>query len=262
MKISQAIFLGIIQGLTEFLPISSSGHLVFFQSLFGMKAPQLFFDVMLHFGTLLAVLLYFRKDISGLLRGIGSTVTQRGRNEGGMILFIWILVASLPTGLMGILFKDWFESFFAQPKTVGAMLLVTGMTLWLTRWTKQEGRDLTKMRWMDALLIGVAQGLAIIPGISRSGATISAALFLGLNRQLAGRFSFLLSIPAILAATVLELRKVDSVSEIHIASFGATIAFLIGLLSLAFLMKVIQKGTLHHFSYYCWGFGMLMILIV
>lgn len=217
---------------------------------------------MLHFGTLLAVVIYFRRDLVSIFRGIGSTFTKRGKNEEGSILLIWILVASLPTGLMGILFKDWFETLFAQPKTVGAMLLVTGMTLWLTRWTKQEGRDLIKMRWRDAILIGVAQGLAIIPGISRSGATISAALFLGLNRKLAGRFSFLLSIPAILSATVLELRKIDSLLEIHIISLGTAIAFLMGLLSLAFLMKVIQKGKLHHFSYYCWGIGMLMILTV
>jgi len=227
-----------------------------------MKEPQLFFDVMLHFGTLLAVVIYFRRDLVGILRGIGSTFIKRGKNEEGAILFIWILVASLPTGLMGILFKDWFETLFAQPKIVGAMLLVTGIFLWLTRWTKQEGRDLTKMRWTDAILIGVAQGMAITPGISRSGATISAGLYLGLNRQLAGRFSFLLSIPAILGATVLELRKVDSISEVHIASLGTAIAFLIGLLSLAFLMKVIQKGKLYHFSYYCWGIGMLMILVV
>lgn len=227
-----------------------------------MKEPQLFFDVMVHFGTLLAVIIYFRRDLIGILRGIGSTFIKRGKNEEGSILLIWILVASLPTGLMGIFFKDWFESLFVQPKTVGGMLLVTGTILYLTRWAQKEGRNLTTMRWIDAILVGVAQGIAIIPGISRSGATISAGLFLGLNRELAGRFSFLLSIPAILAATVLELRKADSISEVHIASLGTAIAFLTGLLSLAFLMKVIQKGKLHHFSYYCWGVGMLMILVV
>ncbi len=216
---------------------------------------------MLHFGTLLAVVIYFRRDLSDIIRGIGSTVTGKKEKEEGAKFFFLILVASLPTGLMGILFKDWFESLFAQPKTAGAMLLVTGSILFLTRWAKKEGRPLTKMRWIDALLIGVAQGIAIIPGISRSGATISMGLFCGLNRGLAGRFSFLMSIPAILGATSLELRNVDTLSELQVVSIGTAFAFLIGLLSLAFLMKVIQQGKLHHFSYYCWAIGALMILL-
>ncbi len=249
-----------VQGLTEFLPISSSGHLVFFQSLFGMKEPQLFFGVMLHFGTLLAVVIYFRKDLRDILRAVGSTVTGKRNHDEGTKLFFLILVASIPTGLMGILFKDWFESLFAQPNIVGGMLFFTGTILFLTRWTRQEGRGLTKMRWTDAFLIGVAQGIAIIPGISRSGATISMGLLFGLNRELSGRFSFLLSIPAILGATFLELREVDSIPELQAASMGAVIAFLTGILSLAFLMKVVQKGKLHHFSYYCWGLGVIMIL--
>lgn len=261
MSLSHAIFLGIVQGLTEFLPISSSGHLVFFQSLFGMKEPQLFFDVMLHFGTLLAVVIYFRRDIGGIIRGIGSTVTGKRKNEEGTRLFFLILVASIPTGLMGILFKDWFESLFSKPNIVGGMLLITGSILWLTRWVKREGGSLEKMRWIDAILIGVVQGVAIIPGISRSGATISMGLFCGLNRELAGRFSFLLSIPAILGAMLLELWKVDSMPELQAVSIGTAMAFLAGFLSLAFLMKVIQMGKIYNFSYYCWGIGVVMIFL-
>ncbi|MBM4277773.1 MAG: undecaprenyl-diphosphate phosphatase [Deltaproteobacteria bacterium] len=262
MNIFHAIFLGVIQGLTEFLPISSSGHLVFFQSLFGMKEPQLFFDVMLHFGTLLAVMVYFRRDISGIIRGIGSMLTGKGKNEEGIKFFFWILVASIPTGLMGILFKDWFESLFSKPKIVGGMLLITGSILYLTRWAKREDKYLEKMNWVDALLIGVAQGIAIIPGISRSGATISMGLFCGLNRELAGTFSFLLSIPAILGATILEMRKIQSVSEILPALLGMGVAFGVGSLSLTFLIKIIKAGKLSNFSYYCWAMGLLMLFLV
>ncbi|MBM4338000.1 MAG: undecaprenyl-diphosphatase UppP [Deltaproteobacteria bacterium] len=258
----QAIFLGMVQGLTEFLPISSSGHLVFFQSLFGMKEPQLFFDIMLHFGTLLAVAIYFRRDISGIIRGIESLVTGKRKNEEGIKLFFLIIVASIPTGLMGFLGKDWFESLFSRPSIVGGMLLVTGSFLWLTRWVKREDRRLEKMSWIDAILIGVAQGIAIIPGISRSGATISMGLFCGLNRELAGRFSFLLSIPAIVGATLLEIRKIQSVSEISLPLIGMAVAFGVGLLSLTLLMRIIKTGNLSNFSYYCWAIGLLMLFLV
>ncbi len=245
--------------MTEFLPISSSGHLVFFQSYFGLKEPRLFFDVMLHFGTLLAIIVYFRRDLLGILRDMASSATGRKNGEGIKCLF-WILVATIPTGLIGFLLKNWLESLFTQPKTVGAMLIVTGTLLFLTRWAKKEGRHLEQMEWRDALLIGLAQGIAIIPGISRSGATIATALFCGLNREWAGRFSFLLSIPAILGATLLELYQVNSTTELQAVSIGTVIAFLSGLLSLAFLMKVIQKGKLFHFSYYCWAMGGVMVL--
>lgn len=261
MSIPQAILLGIIQGMTEFLPISSSGHLVFFQSLFGLKEPQLFFDIMLHFGTLLAVIIYFRRDISIILHGIASSVTERKRNGDGKKLFFLIVIASIPTGLIGLLFKDWFESLFSKPNIVGGMLLMTGSILWLTRWIKREGRFIEKMRWVDAILIGLAQGAAIIPGISRSGATISMGLFCGLNRELAGRFSFLLSIPAILGATLLEFQKVDLLPDLQIVLIGTITAFGAGFLSLSFLMKIIQKGKMFHFSYYCWAIGIFILLM-
>lgn len=251
-----------VQGLTEFLPISSSGHLVFFQSLFGMEEPRLFFNVMLHFGTLLAVVVYFRTDLRKIFHGIGSMATGKRKNEEGIRLLFWILVATIPTGLIGLLLKDWFESLFSKPNIVGGMLLVTGLILYLTRWVKREDRHLEKMKWIDAILIGMAQGIAIIPGISRSGSTISTGLYLGLNRELAGRFSFLLSIPAILGATLLEIREFQSISEISTALIGMVTAFGVGMLSLTFLMKIIKTGKISHFSYYCWGMGLLMFLLV
>lgn len=257
----QAIFLGVVQGLTEFFPVSSSGHLVFFQSLFGIKEPPIFFDVMLHVGTLLAVVVYLRREILQIIQGVGAAL--QGKNEGrdGLRMFLWMVVASVPTGLMGIILKDWFESVFSQPRFVGFMLLVTGLILWLTRWVKREGKDIRKMRWLDALLIGIAQGVAIIPGISRSGSTISAGLFLGLDRVLAGKFSFLLSIPAILGAALLESRKIGSAGDVGTILMGTGVACVVGYFSLKILMKIITIGKVSHFSYYCWAMGLVMLLL-
>ena len=249
-----------VQGLTEFIPVSSSGHLVFFQSLFGLKEPQLLFDIMLHLGTLMAVVVYFRKDLWKMAQGIIEAIKTREVNPSAN-LFLWITLATIPTGLMGVFLKDWFESLFSMPQVVGLMLLVTGLFLWLTRLTGGAGRTVEKMTWIDSILIGIAQGVAIIPGISRSGATISAGLFRGLDRELAGKFSFLLSIPAILGATILHIRKLGTQGEMGFSLLGMAVAFGVGLLSLKFLMKVIKRGKLHRFSYYCLGMGLLIILL-
>jgi undecaprenyl-diphosphatase len=262
MTLGHAIFLGIVQGITEFLPISSSGHLVFFQSLFGLKEPPIFFDVMLHLGTLLAVVVYFWADILEILQGVGATLRRKEGGKQGTYFLLWIIVATIPTGLIGLLFKDWFESFFSQPKLVGGMLLITGFFLWLTRWTKKEGRKIMTMGWMDSILIGIAQGIAIIPGISRSGATISTGVFCGLDRELSGKFSFLLSIPAILGATVLEFRKIDSFEDFSTILLGTVIAFGVGILSLTALMKINKIGKISSFSYYCWIIGIGIIIFI
>jgi undecaprenyl-diphosphatase len=251
----------VVQGLTEFLPISSSGHLVFFQSLFGIEEPRLFFDVMLHLGTLLAVVVYFRTDIWKIVQGLKTKLKKKEEGKEGVKLFIWIILATIPTGLMGFFLKDWFESLFSKPKVVGGMLLITGSVLWLTRWAKREGRSLAQMGWIDAILIGVAQGIAIIPGISRAGLTISTGLFLGLDRELSGKFSFLLSIPAILGATLLEFRKINVGQELWATLIGTSIAFGVGVLALTFLMKIIKMGKISNFSFYCWGVGVVMIFL-
>ncbi len=247
--------------MTEFLPISSSGHLVFFQSLFGMEGPHLFFDVMVHFGTLLAVLIFFRRDISNIASDLPTLFKKEKRDSQHLRLLLWIILGSIPTGLLGVFLGDWFESLFSKPGVVGGMLLITGLILYLTRWAKKEEKNIDKMTWLDAILIGIAQGIAITPGISRSGATISTGLFLGLNRELSGKFSFLLSVPAILGATLLEARKMGMATETWPAFLGMAAAFLVGLFSLTFLMKVIRMGKIGSFSYYCFGLGILMILL-
>jgi undecaprenyl-diphosphatase len=230
--------------------------------LFGLKEPPIFFDVMLHLGTLLAVVVYFRADIWGIIKGIISILKRKEENREMVRLFLWIILATIPTGLMGILFKDWFESFFSKPKIVGMMLIVTGLVLWLTRWVKKDGKPIGRIGWLDTILIGIAQGLAIIPGISRSGATISTGLFCGLNRELSARFSFLLSIPAILGATLLEMDKVKSVGTLWTTLMGSAIAFGMGILALNLLIKIIRMGKISNFSYYCWGLGILIILFL
>jgi undecaprenyl-diphosphatase len=207
-----------------------------------MKEPPILFDVMLHLGTLLAVVVYFWTDIREIVHGIVATLSGKGGKQEGAKLFLWILVATLPTGLMGFFLKDWFET--------------------LTRWTKKEGRKITKMGWIDSILIGIAQGMAIIPGISRSGATISTGLFCGLDRQLSAKFSFLLSIPAILGATLLELKKIDSTQEFWAILIGTIVAFGVGLLSLTFLIKINKMGKISNFSYYCWIIGIAIIIIM
>jgi undecaprenyl-diphosphatase len=250
----------VVQGLTEFIPVSSSGHLVFFQSLFGLREPQIFFDIVLHLGTLMAVVVFFRQDIWKMVHGIRQSLKEKEIHPSARLL-LWMILATIPTGLMGIFLKGWFESLFSKPKMVGGMLLITGLFLGLTRLAKKEGRTIERMTWIDSVLIGIAQGIAIIPGISRSGATISAGLFRGLDRELAGRFSFLLSIPAILGAIVLEFRKIGPSEQVGLSLLGMAVAFGVGLFSLRFLMKVIKSGKLHNFSYYCWGMGILIILL-
>ncbi len=142
------------------------------------------------------------------------------------------------------------------------MLLITGLLLWLTRWAKRDGRKIAEMRWVDSILIGIAQGMAIIPGISRSGATISAGLFCGLDRELSAKFSFLLSIPAILGATILEFRKINSFQEIWTLLIGTAIAFGVGIVFLTFLIKINKIGKISNFSYYCWIIGISIIIIM
>jgi len=218
--------------------------------------------VMLHLGTLFAVVVYFRTDIWEIVQGLGATLTGKGGNLSGRRLFLWIILATVPTGLIGFIFKDWFEILFSKPKLVGGMLLVTGLVLWLTRFTKKEGRPIGKMGWIDSILIGIAQGMAIIPGISRSGATISTGLFCGLDRELSGKFSFLLSIPAIFGATLLEFRKIGSVQELGTILIGTIVAFGVGILSLTLLLRINKIGKISYFSYYCWIIGFAIIILM
>ena len=270
--IRYAVVLGVIQGLTEFLPVSSSGHLVLFQNLFGLKEPEIFFDVSLHVGTLAAICVFFFKDLREIATTLFSVSTWSAR-EGSVWkrlcrkpeirLFGLILVGTLPTGFLGLLFRPMAAKAFSSILVVGTMLLVTGMLLWLTRGLKRGGRNAAQLTILDALFIGTIQGLAILPGISRSGSTIAMGLFRGIDRETAARYSFLLSIPAILGAMALEMGEAvaSGFPPMRVVLLGSFIAAVVGYGSLRILVHLVKKGDLHAFAPYCWLLGGVAIAI-
>jgi undecaprenyl-diphosphatase len=245
------ILLGIIQGLTEFLPVSSSGHLVIFQRLFSVP-HSIAFDVVVHLATGLAVMVYFRKDILELF------TTKRK--------MLWLIaVGTVMTGILGLGFKDFFESLFSSVLAVGCFLLLTGLVIVLGEWLGKGRRKLEEMNIWDAVLIGLAQGCAIAPGLSRSGTTISASLGRNLDRTLAARFSFLLSIPAILGAGLVQSKAIVAAGTVGIGIWplvlGFVAAFVSGLIAIKIFMNIIQRTSLRAFAYYCFALGALVILI-
>ncbi len=270
MNLIQAVVLGVVQGLTEFLPISSSGHLVLFQQMFGLKEPALFFDVSVHVGTLVAVILFFRREIGGIFIALfrflmsvidGKTKPSDFRKNPEVKIATLIVAGSIPTAIIGLFFKSHTETIFSSITIVGCMLLVTGALLWFTKRIKKEGSDIQGFTFYHALFIGTVQGLAILPGMSRSGSTIAAGVFSGIERNLSARFSFLLSIPAILGAEILSIKDLQNTANVDfmITLAGTITAFVIGYLSLKILMFVVNKGQLHLFAGYCWIVGLIAI---
>jgi undecaprenyl-diphosphatase len=262
----EAILLGTVQGLTEFLPVSSSGHLVLFQSLFGMEEPELFFDVSVHVGTLLAVCVFFWEDLRQIGRTLFSRSTwqaadvgrlQRWREIPEMRLLGLIFIGSIPTVLLGLAFRPLATMFFSSIRLVGVMLFITGILLWLTRGLQRGGRDTAELTLWDGLCVGIMQGLAILPGISRSGSTIAVGLFKGLDRETAARYSFLLSIPAIVGAMVLELAGTGlrGASALGPTAVGTCVAGAVGYGALKTLIGLVKRGELYIFSFYCWLVG-------
>lgn len=260
MTIWEALFLGLVQGLTEFLPVSSSGHLVITQFLLGVKEPGITFEVFVHFGTLGSIFWVFYPDIKKLV--IAGLFLNDDRVSRKMLFLI--IMGCIPTGIIGIAFQPFFVGLFDSILTVGIMLLVTGSILWLINWKVPGRKTVEKMKVSDALVVGLFQGFAIIPGISRSGSTISAALFRELNRETAIKYSFLLALPAILGATVLECRELLTAGPESIAvaplALGTAVAFASGVFAIRALINVLNTGKLHYFSYYCWMVGSLVIL--
>lgn len=267
MSIPQALCLGLLQGITEFLPVSSSGHLVLVQHLFGLREPELLFDIVVHAGTLGAVLVMFRADLLGMIRDLrqirplqAGTWAAAGNRPGEGARLLWLLVlGSTPTALIGALFRDTFEGLFASAPTVGLALWATGLLLLWSRWARHWKMDLPTP--LDALLVGLAQGVAITPGISRSGATIVASLLRGLKPELAFRFSFLLSIPAILGAMGLEVFHLGAWQhDWQVLMVGFLSAFVVGCAALKILLAVVGRGRLFYFAPYCFAVGTLVIV--
>lgn len=249
----EVFILAVVQGLTEWLPVSSSGHLVITQKALGLNLP-LIYSVMLHVGTLIVVLTVFRKDIAEIIRAL---VKRDFETEEGKKLAVFIAVGSLPTAIIGFIFHDFLKSLFSNLLAVGLALLITGCVLFFSE--KRIGNR--KMGVLDSLLIGLAQAIAIIPGVSRSGVTISTGLLRKVNKATAFKYSFLLSIPAIIGATVMESRELTVGNVDMVPLFlGTIISMIVGYTSLKLLQNIVINEKIHHFAYYCWTAGLAIIL--
>lgn len=257
--VKYTIILGIIQGLTEFLPISSSGHLALLENILQMERPGLLFNVLLHFGTLISVLYVFRRRIWLLI------ISPFSRDENFRFLLL-IIVATLPTAVMGFLLESWVERAFEGVLIVGINLMLTGGLLYLVERARQGEKEIVSMSFLEATLIGIMQGFAIFPGVSRSGFTIAMGMLIGLRREIAAEFSFILAIPAILGATLLEGIEASRNPTLHgdlLSSYalGTLLACLTGILAIRFLLKILRERRLDLFSYYCWGVGIIAIAL-
>lgn len=276
MSIFEGIILGLLQGLTEFLPVSSSGHLALGRALFNnpaLRESPLLFDVAVHAATLCAIVIYFRREVWCMIRGGVMTllaVSKRFRPHpnsqaaADRRLFAYVVVASVPTAVGGLLLKDYVEGALQHPVPVGLLLCITGIILFVTRGFRGEGRSLKQMTAWDALIVGIAQTFAVLPGISRSGSTIGTAIVLGLRRKLAARFSFLIAVPAITGAAVIELPGLFSKSAGDLVVptlLGALAAFISGYAAILLLIRVLEKRKLAWFAPYCWVVGILAIVL-
>lgn len=269
MSIWQAMVLGAVQGLTEFLPISSSGHLVIVPALFGWREPGLTFDVLLHIGSLAALLIYFFDDLMDVLRGL------LGRDEEGRKLLYLLLIGTIPAVIAGVLFKDSFDKGFTDAKAAAAQLVITALILvaaelafvYHRRRAGASGarvRTIEDLRTVDAGLIGIAQAVAIIPGISRSGSTIGTGLALRMARDDAARFSFLLSVPALFGAALIEAPGITKGLETGLAAgvVGCLTSLVVSYAAIAGLIRFLKTHTLYPFAAYCVVFGILFYFLV
>ena len=273
MSVFEALILGVVQGITEFLPVSSSGHLVLLQKIFGIEEPALVFDTALHGGTLVAVLVVLRRDIWNICRRIVQPLT------------LYLIIGTIPAVIAALLFKSRIEEAFATASFLGFAFLITSALLIISdrfcKGSKKPGglparldapmpsRTQDEMNWIDALLIGVLQAVAIIPGVSRSGATISGALFRRLDRDFAARFSFLLSIPAILGALVLQLKDLagDGAADTGTGiigplpmAVGVVSACVVAFFSIRLTLKIVREHSLLGFALYTGILGILVLL--
>ena len=258
MDLISSIILGLVQGLTEFLPISSSGHLVLAQKLLGFQGPTVAFDVILHLGTTAAVLIYFRRTIMEIcVSAVSGTQKDYGRRW-----IIMLILATIPTAIIGFAFKDQLEAMFEDPQSLAIQFWITGILLLITDRIRVRANPSDKIKAGQSLIVGVAQGIAIIPAISRSGITIAAGVFSGMNRETAARFSFLLSVPAILGATLLEAGAISQITKPDILpiSIGTLVAFVSGYLAIDLLLKMVVKRDLWVFAVYLLLIGLVALI--
>lgn len=254
-----AIILGIIQGLTEFIPVSSSGHLVILPALFGWQPQGVAFDAVLHLGTLLAVLAYFRDDWIRIARAwLNSALTRRARTADERLAW-YIIIASVPAGVGGMLFEKQFEAVFGQPVVVGYFLILTAGLLIVAEALGRRERPIAELTLFDVIIIGLLQAAAILPGVSRSGSTIAGGLLTGLDRPAAARFSFLLAAPIIFGAGISQLPRALREPDLGLVSLalGFVVAAGVGYVCIAFLLRYLRRGTLYPFAAYCLLIGIV-----
>lgn len=242
------IILGLVQGLTEFLPISSSAHIIFLQEIFGLKSADLLLNVLVHFATILALCLYFFRDIIALFK------KRR--------LLLLLIIATIPTVVIALATKTYVEQLFSETIYPAVFIFVTGLILYLSQKYSKEKKNENSFSIIEASIVGIVQGIAILPGISRAGITIATGMFLGWNRAEAAKFSFLLAIPIIFGATLYELMALDNVTTFINPNYIVSMvcAFFSGLFALWLLLNSVKKSKLHIFSYYCWLIGTVFLI--
>lgn len=264
----EAIVLGLVQGLSEFLPISSSGHLALLQNLFEINEDKvIFFAVLLHIGTLVSIFVVYHKDIYALIKelfllfkdiftGKGFRIEERPIRKLG----IMIIVSSIPTAIMGLLFSDYIDKIFGSLTVIAVCWIITGFILLFSEKLKNNKKEIEVMKYRNAIFIGICQGLAIMPGISRSGSTIVGSLVTGLKREFAVEFAFLISIPAILGSAILEFPKAIKAgiepSTIGPMIVGFLVAAISGYFAITTMIKIVSKHKMRYFSYYVWIIGL------
>jgi undecaprenyl-diphosphatase len=266
LEIFQSIFLGIVQGFTEFLPVSSSAHLSALPQILGIKSVflnSLSFDIALHAGTLLAVVVFFWKKITGLFKGFfGGLLSKKLRKAPDFRLSINIIIATLPVIAAGVLLKDKAEGIFRNPVYTGSALLLFGILLWAADIAGKKRKDTDKISIIDSAVIGLAQVLSLVPGVSRSGITITAGLFAGLKRQDAAEFAFLLSIPAIAGAFVFKLKDIihtGAGNNTLILAAGFIASAIAGFAAITFLISFVKKNSYFPFVLYRFALGAFII---
>lgn len=272
MSYLESVILGLVQGLAEFLPISSSGHLALLQQWFGVEESKvLIFAVLLHVGTLISVFIIYWKDIWELIVELFLTVRDIFTGKGLRLderpvrkLGVMIIVATIPTGLIGVLFNDFFNGLYNSVIPIGAGLIITGFLLVIAERMGDSNRGIRQMNYRNALFIGVVQGIAICPGISRSGSTLFGSLICNLDRKFAVKFVFLISIPSILGSAVMEapaaIEAGLSVSELGPVLAGMAVAAVSGLIAIKTMIKIVSSKKLSYFSYYVWALGLFVVL--
>jgi len=258
----RAIILGLIQGLTEFLPVSSSGHLALAQKLMGGRPPDIHMEIFLHFGTLLAlVAVYYRKLGTLLASSARAIIGKRHPDDSANLLFVgYLAIGTVPALLFGYFFQGRIENAFDRVYTISILFLVTGIVLFSTRFSR-ERRE--KMSIVDSVVVGLAQALALLPGISRSGLTISAGVFRGINKSEAADFAFLLAVPAIFVISVYDFFRISEAGLEVLSHYltGMICALIVGYGAVRLLLTLVRKGKLFYFAFYCWFVGLTSLIV-